>query len=461
MSDTSYYNKKYVFKVTLIIGIGTLNFGFNLGSSNSIVPYLQNVIFPDESKFLVNLAGTLFFFGAGVGSVLAGYLASIYGRRKSMIMSDIGTIITAVLTMSTNIYLLLLGKLGIGILSGSNSILNPLYLTETAPPAIRGKIGTTSHMVASFGVFLSYCMGLNMPAPGVEGEWWRVFSICVMGLSIIRLLFLTFIFLYDSPFYLVIKEKYSEALDHLRLIYDDRAQDELDKMKELKKTTRTTESPSIFKVLQSEKRTSFIYGCIISSFFTASGINLFMIYSSSIFATSSVVDPSIFSFRIGLLAFLMTLFAPYTIERLGRKMMLAFGNISIGIILTTIVIFSFFGLNSIIEYLMYLFVICYAPTLGSVIWVYLTDILEDVLFSYVKIFGWINSFIATTIFPSLVQSFGLGGAMLVFAVWTFINGYFTIFKLKETKGLSKFESLHLFDDHELKGKNHIEFNDEL
>ncbi|KAK9944417.1 hypothetical protein M0R45_009987 [Rubus argutus] len=98
----------------------------------------------------------------------------------------------------------LLDGLGIGLAV----TLVPLYISETAPPEIRGSLNTLPQFTGSGGMFLSYCMVFGMSL--TEAPSWRL----MLGVLSIPSLFyfaLTVFFLPESPRWLVSKGHMLEA----------------------------------------------------------------------------------------------------------------------------------------------------------------------------------------------------------------------------------------------------------
>uniref|UniRef100_N1QRS3 Monosaccharide-sensing protein 2 n=1 Tax=Aegilops tauschii TaxID=37682 RepID=N1QRS3_AEGTA len=116
---------------------------------------------------------------------------------------------------SPTVGVLLLARLVDGFAVGLAVTLVPVYISETAPPEVRGLLSTLPQLTGSTGMFLSYCMVFAMtlaPSPN-----WRV----MMGVLVLPSLVyvaVTVFFLPESPRWLVSKGRMKEARVVLRML---------------------------------------------------------------------------------------------------------------------------------------------------------------------------------------------------------------------------------------------------
>ncbi|GJM87528.1 hypothetical protein PR202_ga03492 [Eleusine coracana subsp. coracana] len=123
---------------------------------------------------------------------------------------------------SPNVYVLLLSRLVDGFGIGLAVTLVPVYISETAPPEIRGLLNTLPQFTGSGGMFLSYCMVFAMtlsPQPN-----WRL-MLGVLFLPSLLYLLVTLCFLPESPRWLVSKGRMKEARAVLQML---RGRDDVD-----------------------------------------------------------------------------------------------------------------------------------------------------------------------------------------------------------------------------------------
>lgn len=147
--------------------------------------------------------------GATLVTTCSGPISDSLGRRPMLIASSVCYFVSSLIMLwSPTVYVLLLARLLDGFGVGLAVTLVPLYISETAPPEIRGLLNTLPQFTGSGGMFLSYCMVFTMsltPNPS-----WRLMLgvLCVPSLIYFAL---TIFFLPESPRWLVSKGRMAEA----------------------------------------------------------------------------------------------------------------------------------------------------------------------------------------------------------------------------------------------------------
>ncbi|RRT65226.1 hypothetical protein GW17_00026594 [Ensete ventricosum] len=147
--------------------------------------------------------------GATIITTFSGPVSDWVGRRPMLIISSILYFLSGlVMLWSPNVYVLLLARLIDGFGIGLAVTLIPVYISETAPPEIRGSLNTLPQFSGSGGMFISYCMVFAMSLT-VNTDWRVMLGV----LSIPSLLYfaLTIFFLPESPRWLVSKGRMVEA----------------------------------------------------------------------------------------------------------------------------------------------------------------------------------------------------------------------------------------------------------
>ena len=93
--------------------------------------------------------------GGIFGALLSGIFARFLGRKRSLVLA--GFIFTAASALSAflpPLPLLSACRFALGFGVGIASFIVPLYLSETAPAAIRGSMGTLFQLLITIGIFL-------------------------------------------------------------------------------------------------------------------------------------------------------------------------------------------------------------------------------------------------------------------------------------------------------------------
>ena len=138
--------------------------------------------------------------------------------------------------------MLIIGRLLIGVNSGLNAGLAPMYLTEISPTALRGAVGTVYQLIITISILLSQVLGMNVVL-GNDAGWPFLFGLTVVP-GVLQLI--TLPFCPESPKYLLLDKndeaKANDSLTWLRGTNDvasemDEMRVEHEAMKALPKTT--------------------------------------------------------------------------------------------------------------------------------------------------------------------------------------------------------------------------------
>jgi sugar porter (SP) family MFS transporter len=111
--------------------------------------------------------------GALAGSVINGRLADALGRRRTLLLDAVVFLIGAVLAaLAPGPAVLLVSRALAGFAVGSVSATVPLYLSEIAPPALRGRLVTTNQVMITLGILAAYLVALAFPS-----SWRTLFAV--------------------------------------------------------------------------------------------------------------------------------------------------------------------------------------------------------------------------------------------------------------------------------------------
>lgn len=171
--------------------------------------YIKKEFNLESSPTVEGLIVATSLIGATVITTCSGAISDWLGRRLLLILSSILYFIGGIVMLwSPNVYILLLGRLLDGFGIGLAVTIIPVYISETAPPEIRGSLNTLPQFTGSAGMFFSYCMVFGMSL--MESPSWRLMLGVLFFPSLIYLA-LTIFFLPESPRWLVSKGRMLEA----------------------------------------------------------------------------------------------------------------------------------------------------------------------------------------------------------------------------------------------------------
>lgn len=147
--------------------------------------------------------------GGTLVTTFSGPVSDALGRRPMLIASSVLYFISGlVMLWAPNVYVLLLARLLEGFGIGLAVTLVPVYISETAPAEIRGRLNTFPQFTGSGGMFLAYCMVFGMSL--MSSPSWRL-MLGVLSIPALVYFALTVFFLPESPRWLVSKGRMIEA----------------------------------------------------------------------------------------------------------------------------------------------------------------------------------------------------------------------------------------------------------
>jgi MFS family permease len=181
--------------------------------------YIKREFNLESEPTIEGLIVAMSLIGATLITTCSGALADSLGRRPLMIISSVLYFVSGlVMLWSPNVYVLLFARLLDGFGIGLAVTLVPVYISETAPPEIRGSLNTLPQFTGSGGMFMSYCMVFGMSLTKTPS--WRL-MLGILSVPSLVYFALTILFLPESPRWLVSKGRMLEAkqvLQRLRVL---------------------------------------------------------------------------------------------------------------------------------------------------------------------------------------------------------------------------------------------------
>ncbi|GAA3330481.1 hypothetical protein GCM10020331_083220 [Ectobacillus funiculus] len=172
------------------------------------------------TPFMEGLVVSGVLIGALAGAAFGGTLADRIGRKKLIIwlgaLFSIGAIGTG---FSSNVESLVLFRIVLGVAVGGASAIVPLYLSEMAPAAIRGRVASLNTLMNALGILMAYVINYVFSSSG-RWDWMLLLAIVPSLLLMVGMLFMP-----ESPRWLLQNEREEEARRVLLLTRDS---DEID-----------------------------------------------------------------------------------------------------------------------------------------------------------------------------------------------------------------------------------------
>lgn len=402
LGESKLVGNRLVFSVVLCASIGSFLFGYNvalLNTSLSIIGIeLDWYSVADRVKVYGSFVNTSVFAGAAIGAMTGGSLLSI-GRRLLIlcVMSVfcIGAIGSAV---ANSFSALLFSRLITGSAVGVISVVVPTYISEMTPAKVRGKYGVFHQLFVTIGIFVGTLLGLafsKLPASDEEKRvftlvffdkfWWRCMMVFGLIPVSISMYLLAFVFKFDTPNYYIEKDQPEDAKHLLMLLNNSEDVNDDMEMLLLAKKDRDVAQEIGLSLRKAIKhpiyRRVIVIGCLLSAFQQLTGINVFVSRSNTLF-TNAGIDAkytTMFTVIMSFVNVVMTFPSMFSIERVGRRILLLFGSIGMLASLAPVAVcMTISPGGSAAKYLAVIgavaFVVFFAGTYGPVLWVYLFEI---------------------------------------------------------------------------------------
>lgn len=181
-----------------------------LGSITSAVKVEWNLS-PFEKGFVVSIV----FLGVLVGNALSGHLGDLYGRRVPIVVSYLGVFVGSILSLGAWSFMsLAVLRFIVGISFGVGQPAWNTLGSEVSPDRCRLVTNALSQGLFSIGEIYAAAL-IYIDDPVMKDLHWR-WLIGMGAIPSILLLFLCYVLLPESPFFLAINDKKDEAREVLK-----------------------------------------------------------------------------------------------------------------------------------------------------------------------------------------------------------------------------------------------------
>src|SRR5579863_9770106 len=148
---TAKINLSYVILLAATAALGGLLFGFDAAIITGAGPFITEYF--KLTDLSLGWAFSSLLFGCVLGSVFAGRITDLYGRRKILLWVALLFAVTSVATgAATSFNAFVAARFTGGLAVGGASILSPMYVAEVSPPSLRGRMGTLYQLSICTGV---------------------------------------------------------------------------------------------------------------------------------------------------------------------------------------------------------------------------------------------------------------------------------------------------------------------
>jgi len=425
----------------MVAALGGLLFGYDTAVISGTVGFLR-------AKFSLNphqvgWAAASVLLGCMAGAVLAGPLSDRVGRKKTLLLSALLFLVSAVgSVLPQNLDQLVIARMIGGVGVGMASLLSPMYIAEIAPPRIRGRLVSINQFTIIFGMLVVYFVNARIAAAG--DTWWNVEWgwRCMFGSEIIPagLFMLMLLFVPESPRWLVQRGRLEAAVTVLaRTGGSQYARDELQDIR----AGLDQEEDSWLELVRPGFRKALLIGVVLAVIQQATGINVILYYMPEIFKSAGVgtLEAMDSTVLVGVVMLAFTLVAFVLVDKLGRKPLMLIASAGMGLTLLMLGLAFGWGQARGLWVLLCLlaYVAFFSIAMGPVTWVIISEVFPNRIrgraMSICVLVLWAVNFGVTKFFPHLLEQMQ-GAVFYPFAGMCAFAVCFIALVVPETKGRS-------------------------
>jgi sugar porter (SP) family MFS transporter len=379
-------------------------------------------------------------YGTVLGSLLGGWPTDRFGRKPTLLFIGVLYVVSAfgcAFAGGVGVFIgaRFLGGLGIGI----STVVAPLYISEIAPPAYRGRLAGMFQFNIVFGIVVSFASNAIIARIGGEDAWRWMLGIAAVPSVIYAVMCFG---LPESPRWLIGRRGDRAAgLAVLRLIEPDLPAAKLEAHADEIAAAARSEQTTASHFWTWRLRVPIFLAFFVAFFNQLSGINAVLYFAPRIFEMTGLGKEAALlqSVGIGVTNLVFTFVGLWLIDRLGRRTLLYIG--SFGYIASLgLTAWAFFTQHyGIVPICIFAFIAAHAIGQGTVIWVLISEIFPNRHRAEGQALGsfthWIFAALLTTFFPKMVTAFAPGYVFLFFCGMMVLQLVWVKLMVPETKGV--------------------------
>ncbi|KAL1804840.1 hypothetical protein DCAR_0830655 [Daucus carota subsp. sativus] len=467
----------YLIFTCIVAAMGGSLFGYDLGVSGGVTSmddflkeffhktyarkqaHLKETDYCKYDDQILTLFTSSLYYAALLSTFGASYITRNKGRRFSILCGAVSFFLGAILNAAAqNIAMLIIGRclLGIGIGFGNQAV--PLYLSEMAPPKVRGTFNQLFQLTTCVGILIA-----NFVNYGVEKihPWgWRL----SLGLAVVPalIMFLGGLALPETPNSLVEQGKLKEAREVLERVRGTKNIDaEFSDLLDASKAAQAVKNP-FRNLLKRRNRPQLVLGICIPSFQQLTGMNSILFYAPVLFQSLGFGNnASLYSSTITNGALVVAaLISMHSVDRFGRRKFFLEAGVEmfISMLIIGIVLALKFGkgeplskgVSAVLVIFICIFVLAYGRSWGPLGWLVPSEIFPlETRSAGQSIVVCCNMFFTALVAQCFLVSLChlRYGIFLLFAGMVLIMSIFIYFLLPETKQVPIEEIHFLWQEH--------------
>lgn len=432
--------RRFIVGIAAVAALGGALFGYDTGVISGALPFMEGHF--GLTSLGEGIITSALLIGAAFGSLIGGRMSDALGRRNSLLWAGAVFIGGALaVAFAPDVPFMTVARFVLGLAVGSASVITPLYLSEIAPPHIRGRLVSFNSLMIVSGQLLAYLINAFL------AQWaaWR----WMLGLAALPAvaLFVGLFFLPDTPRWYISKGRQDDAARVLRrtLPAEDVPAElaRIDHARSLEADARRggwqqLRTPWIRRLL--------LVGIGLAAVQQITGVNAVVYFAPKILASTGLgTGASITAtIAIGVISVLATALGMSLIDRVGRRPLLLTGLAgmtgSLALLGAAFHLPHSPAVSILVLGLMVLYMAFMQGTLNTGVWLLLAEMfplrVRGLAMGAAVFMMWLVNFAVALAFPLLLDAVGAGTTFWLFGVMCVLSLVFCKQYAPETKGLA-------------------------
>lgn len=435
-------NHGLIVRIAAIAALGGLLFGYDTGVISGALLFIRTDL--DAGEVAQQAVVAVLLIGAIFGALGSGYLADRIGRKRTQILAGIIYVVGALgSAFSYSSGELIASRFVLGLAVGCASFVAPMYISEVAPPRVRGGLVSFNQLAITIGIAISYAV--NYGFKDVTGNWRWSLGVAAIPGAILAVAMLT---VPNSPRWLVDKGRTEEARAVLNRLRAGDGEANVDQeVDDIRRASVAERGTKLSTLVHPTVRPLLVIGLGLAILQQIVGVNTVIYYAPTILSAAGMsvggaIGQTIF---IGITNVVFTVFAVLLLDRLGRRVFLIAGTIGLVCGLIILGLYFYFpsiqsGAPNLALVGLLLYIASFAVGLGPVFWLMISEIfplrLRSSAMAVSTVGNWAANFAVSFSFLSLISAAGTAGAFFLYAGIGVLATVFFIAKVPETRGRS-------------------------
>jgi MFS transporter, SP family, galactose:H+ symporter len=349
-----------------------LIYGYDQGAISGAILYIKHQY--HLSTFLQEVVTSAVVAGMVIGALIAGRIANAIGRKRTMVVISLGYAVFAICSgIPVGLGWLIGVRFLLGMAIGLSVVGVPLFIAESVPPSIRGRMVIVYQIATTTGILIAYFVDLGFAG---SKDWEAMLAMSAVASFVVLAVVAR---LPDTPRWYMMKGRRQEALAVLRRSEEeDLVQAE---MAQLEEDLNHQDSAGFFGLFRRPFTKAAVFALGLGFGVQITGINAIVYYSPTILqevgfktTTGAILGTVVLQAA----AIVVELVAFGIVDRVGRRPVILGGIgamiVADAILLSVYADGHFIGIVAALAFTGFmLFHMGYSFGFGSLGWVYASE----------------------------------------------------------------------------------------